>query len=60
MPSYTEEFKKEAVRLIQEEGMTIAQVKKLLVSAIMRFANGLMNHKIQDQTPSYQTMRKKS
>ena len=30
MPSYTEEFKKEAVRLIQEEGMTIAQVKKTL------------------------------
>lgn len=30
MPSYTEEFKKEAVRLIQEEGMTIAQVKKIL------------------------------
>ena len=30
MPSYTEEFKKEAVRLVQEEGMTIAQVKKIL------------------------------
>ena len=30
MPSYTEEFKKEAVRLIQEERMTIAQVKKTL------------------------------
>ena len=30
MLAYTEEFKKEAVRLVQEEGMSIGQVKKTL------------------------------
>ena len=30
MPAYTEEFKKEAVRLVQEERMSIGQVKKTL------------------------------
>ena len=29
MPSYTEEFKKEAARLIREEGRTIAHVKEI-------------------------------
>ena len=51
MPAYTEEFKKEAVRLIQEEGMSIGQVKKTLDLSYNAIHKGLDEAQKTETTP---------